>query len=121
MINFNDLPTGEDFCHNAGKKPVETRFKEFHDKNPQVWAEFKRIGLWAVSVCLKKDIQYLSADLIANQVRWKSFISSTDKEFKINNNWTSYFSRMFQIEYPEYAYLFRNRKTTAEKAETAIY
>ena len=100
---------------------TDDKFMEYHRKNPQVWAEFENVGKWAVSVCLKRNINYLSADLIANQVRWKSFINTTEKDYKVNNNFTSGYSRMFQQKYPEYAYLFRNRKTKEEKAETAFY
>ena len=102
-------------------RTIEERFNDFHAKNPHVWAEFERIGLWAVSVCERKNIKYLSADLIANQMRWQSFISNTEKDFKINNNYTSSYSRLFQMKYPEYCHLFRNRKTTTEKAEVALF
>ena len=106
---------------NNMKKSISVRFNKFHRENPHVWEEFKRIGLWAVNVCERKGIKYLSADLIANQMRWQSFISTSDKDFKINNNFTSTYSRMFQDAFPEHRHLFRNRRTQIEKAEATFY
>ena len=101
-------------------KPVEQRFKEYHEKSPKTYNAFVKYALRAVIACYKHDKNYISADMIAHQVRWQEFIES-DEKFKLNNSYISYYSRMFQADYPEHSHLFRNRQTQAEKAEAAYF
>lgn len=79
--------------------PKVVKFKEFHDKNPDVWREFEAETLRVID--LSPD--FYSADDVAHAIRLK-----LKKE--INNNWISFYARVFAFKYPQHANFFRYRK-----------
>jgi len=99
---------------------LQQKFDKFHEENPHVYEMFKSFALGAIRLCEKRNKKYISADFIMHRVRWEQF-TTTDKDFKINNNHISYYSRLFQKDFQEYSHMFRNRKTEAEKAEKVWY
>ncbi len=91
---------------------LEDKFVEFHVKNPDVYALFKKFAFEA----LKAGRKRLSTKLIIERIRWESYIKTqqTD-EFKINNNHTAYYARLFMEDYPQYKDFFATRVTSSEK------
>ena len=52
--------------------------------------------------------------MIINRVRWETNIMTTDKDYKINNNYKPFYSRMFMSEHPEYENFFHKRTSKAD-------
>ena len=92
---------------------LAAKFAEFHSSNPRVYELFKRFTFEALS----HHHQHLSADMILHRVRWETGVMTRDPEgWKINNNWSAFYSRMFMAEFPHHAGFFRTRTSIADAA-----
>ena len=86
------------------------KFLEFHYKNPMVWKEFEKFALKGISVAKRRGLKYISADMIAHRVRWETTIETVGNDFKLNNNFVSHYSQLFQNKHPELSKFFINKK-----------
>jgi hypothetical protein len=91
--------------------PAATKaaFLAYHKSNPEVWREFERFALEAAN-----KRKHYGAKSIMERVRWESEIAY-GKDFKANNNFTAYYSRIFAAKYPLFD-LFEFRKLKGLKA-----
>jgi len=80
-------------------------FSQYHEENPQVYKAFKEMALKAVTFK-----SHFGAKAIFEVLRWKTAVSGNDG-FKINNNYTSFYARMFENEFPQHKDFFRKRKS----------
>lgn len=95
-------------------KPVAERAREWLEKNPKVYAEFKRFFYEAIMAGVTK----MSADMIAHRVRWESKIKSGGKDdFKVNNNVVAFMARRIIEEDPRQADVFEFRKSPHAASE----
>lgn len=83
---------------------VEERFEAYHAENPHVYQQFKTFALQSAARRPR-----FSARAIFHRMRWQSMIEGND-EFKINNNYSPYYARMFEDEYPDMEGFFEKRK-----------
>ena len=84
------------------------RFIPYHEKNPSVYETFKNFTLRAIA----KGFKHCSADFIFHVIRWETGQSDERQEpFKVNNNYTSLYARMFINEHPQHKEFFRLRKS----------
>lgn len=87
------------------------RFRAFDADNPRVWKLF----VWFTFMLQTHGCKRLSATTILGRVRYETaFFETTDTEYRINNNFSSYYARKFQLTYPEYATLFATRVSPAD-------
>ena len=91
--------------------PAETvkAFLEFTRKSPAIWGAFQRFAIEAAAAGRK----YYGAKMIMERVRWETEVTKGG-EFKINNDYTAYYARLFAAKWPEYP-LFSFRKVTGLK------
>jgi hypothetical protein len=92
------------------KNKLTERFNNFHANNPQVYDEFKRVTL----VAIERGFSKIGGDFIANIIRWESRVPSEGDRFKINNDFTAFYCRMFEKEYPLLKGTFRLRGSIAD-------
>ena len=86
---------------------LEQEFVEFDEQNPGVWELFQRFTFELISF----GYRHHSADAVMHRVRWESSIqTSSEDEFKINNNHVAFYARKFHDEYPIFRDFFRVRK-----------
>jgi hypothetical protein len=102
-------PTLFDDIHCLTGMPA--KFVEYHKENPQIYQAFKRIANEAIG----KGHKNLSAEFIFNVIRWQTGVEANGDEFKVNNNYKAFYSRLFMEEYPEYNDFFRTRKSNADE------
>lgn len=57
-----------------------------------------------------------SADAVLHQIRWTMHIERGDRDFSINNNWSSQLSRWFLAKHPELPKFFETREKRREAA-----
>lgn len=75
------------------------KFNEFHRLNPGVYDLFKRFAFQLINAGCRR----LGSKQIIERIRFETAIRTRgDSEFKINNNHTCYYSRLFCKEYPEH-------------------
>ena len=93
--------------------PLETHgrhykaFRAFHQANPPVYELFCRFA----RELIEKGRERYSADLIWQRLRWHIEIETRgDPDFKLNNNYRTYYGRLFVHDHPEYAEFFETRE-----------
>lgn len=74
-------------------------------QNTEVWGAFQRYAIEAAGAGRK----HYGAKAIMERVRWHCEVEKRG-EFKINNNYTAYFARLFAAKWPEYPHLFSFRQ-----------
>ena len=84
---------------------LKIKFNQYHHDNPEIYKVFKSYALRAV-----KLKSHFGAKAIFEIIRWNTEISGND-EFKINNNYTALYARLFENEYPQHTGFFRKRKS----------
>jgi len=83
---------------------LKKKFITYNSKNPAVWQLFKKYTLMAI----KSGRKTYSAKAIFERIRWFHEIEGRDSlGFKLSNNHTAYYSRLFMERYPQYRGFFK--------------
>lgn len=80
---------------------LQGKFEAYHFANPNIYERFKDLAFIAAA----KGRKRIGAKLIMERLRWDTMIEGKD-DYKINNNYTSRYVRMFLDEYPDMRDLF---------------
>lgn len=99
------------------KEQVTEQFNRFHGLHPEVYEAFKHRAnqLW------EKGRKRYSANGICHILRFHSIIDGRPQdERKINNNFSSFYSRMYTLDYPERKDFFEQREQGAKKKKASI-
>lgn len=90
---------------------IREGFVSFHNQNPHVFEEFERQALIAIG----KGREKISAKLIINWIRWNEYLRTSDKNFRINDAYQSYYARLFLEKYPQHKDKIEVRKLRNEE------
>lgn len=82
-------------------------FLDFHKKNRNLWKEFEQTCLDLI----RKGEKRWSVMGIFAVVRWKGLFKQSAM-FKVNNNLSPVYSRVFRLKYPQYKEFFKTRRTS---------
>ncbi len=93
---------------------LRERFDDYHKNNPEVYDLFRRYTLQAI----QSGYKHFGSQMIIEKIRWQTAIVKGDHDFKINNDFAAFYSRMFTMEYPSYSDYFRTRKSVADELLT---
>lgn len=104
MLN-NDLLMELDFTTEL--TPAE-RFTEFHSRNPQVYQALEDMAFQLV----KRGRKKIGINMLLEVLRWNYYMKTDDpnSDFKINNNYAPYYSRLLIENNPDWANVFELRK-----------
>lgn len=97
-----------------GTPEQEKRFAEFHAAHPQVWQHFERFCFEV----LARGYRRYSADAVMHRVRWETS-SGAKSGLKINNNFVSYYARLWRRTHPQHRSLFAVRRSKADRGRAA--
>jgi len=91
------------------KEPMEVKFITFHRENRQVYKLYKKFALELIEAGQTK----LGSKMIIEIIRYKTIIKTKGDFYKINNNYTCHYARLFITEYPEHKdrFYFRQLRT----------
>ena len=84
---------------------------DFHKENPSVYELFKKFTFEAINA----GHEHYGARGVIERIRWHTSVETKGDPFKINNNWTSFYARLFMVHHPEYDGFFRIRMLDEEK------
>lgn len=103
-------------------RSIKNAFRKFHQDNPEIYEEFRRLAFQAIRSGQKK----ISAKLILNVIRWYSNIRTAQKEtlygaggeklqIKLNDAYSAHYARLFAEDHPEHAQKFEFRRLRSAK------
>lgn len=78
-------------------------FLRFHALNPHVYEAFCRHAERAV----REGRRHIGAHLFVQQLRWSRLATVPTDDFKISNTHFPFYARLFALDYPAWADLFR--------------
>lgn len=89
------------------------QWKKFHFANPRIWSLYQIFAYQALDAGHSR----YSSDAILHRIRWHVTVETRDASgFKINNNNSAYYSRLFAKMYPNIT-LFETRKLASGEDE----
>ncbi len=90
---------------------LEAGFWKFHQDNPHVYALFNKFSFEVVQANRGR----FGVAVIFERMRWFTAIETRGEMYKINNNYTAYYGRLWMRNHPEYDGLFSTRTLKAKK------
>lgn len=93
------------------EKAKTDKFKTYHSENPEVYETFKKLTFEAK----KTGHKHFSARGLFQVMRFKMGGKIKEDGFKYNNNYTPFYVRIIENEYPEIKGFFEKRKSKADK------
>lgn len=84
---------------------MNEKFEKYHAENPQIYREFERKTLFAIS----RGFRHYGAKAIFEIVRFETGIFA-HKGFKVDNTFTPDYARLFEQNHPEHAGFFEKRE-----------
>lgn len=85
---------------------LDREFWEFHAKNPHVYRQLVKLAREAKMRGRTK----VGIKMIFEVVRWTQFISTTDPDYKMNNNYHSRYARLIMEQESDLAGVFELRE-----------
>jgi hypothetical protein len=87
-------------------------FWQFHQANPHIYEILRKFAFEAVQRRRRK----IGMKLLFERVRWHVVVETdTDDDFKLNNNFTAFYARLFAEDHPEHKDLFAFRASSADE------
>jgi hypothetical protein len=90
----------------------ETAFDRFHSDNPKVYETLVRLAREWVN---RFGSHKLGIATLYETARWQITLATNDAEFRLNNNWRSYYARLIMAQEPDLAGLFDLRASKADE------
>lgn len=87
-------------------RSIRAAFDRFHADNPHVWTLFEKFALEAIARGRGK----FGAKAIFERLRWYSIVETDGEPWRLNNNYTAYYARLFESRHPEHAGFFEMRE-----------
>lgn len=92
------------------------KFKAYHQDNPHIYAAFEKLSLEAAKTGRNK----FAVRNIFGKMRWDMAISGND-EYKINENYSAYYGRLFEEKNPKYSGFFRKKNILPDNFSLLAY
>ena len=86
------------------------QFIGWHQRNPEVWKAFEAFALKLIA----RGMKHYGAKAIMEVVRYDQALKSSG-EFKVNNNYSAYYARIFTLKYPQHKDFFEFREVRGLK------
>ena len=103
------------------EQEMREQCEAFHKKHPEVWGLFVRFTEELIAAGHK----HYSAKGIFERIRWEQDVVhlsfAKKQQFKLNNNYSSFYARRFMKMFPDQDGFFRTRKRkSADQAATHL-
>lgn len=107
--SFDDLPVVPHPVGHVGPSPEATireAFLRFHAENPHVYAELVKLAIRAHS----RGVRKIGIGMLFEVLRWGHLMHTGGDDFKLNNNYRSYYARLILAHHPELDGIFELRR-----------
>lgn len=87
------------------------RFEKFHADNPRVYAALVSLAhQWVRATGSRK----IGINALFERARWELAVETNDPEFRLNNNWAPWYSRLIAIQEDDLRDVFELRPSGAD-------
>ena len=86
------------------RKTLDQAFQEYNEAHPEVYKTFEQMAL----ALINKGVKHYGSKAIIEAIRYHTSVTE-GLEFKINNNITPLFARVFENKYPQHQGFFEKR------------
>ena len=90
-------------------KTIEQAFLDFHRINPHVYTELVKL----TRQLHDRGVTRVGIKMLFEVLRWQHLLATAGDDFKLNNNFTSYYARMIMINNPDLKGIFLTRRLHA--------
>jgi hypothetical protein len=94
-------------------RTIEEMFWSFHHENPHVYDELVRLARRA----RRRGVARVGMKMLFEVLRWDFALRTGGDEFKLNNNYTSYYARLVMVNEPDLEGVFETRRLHADEPE----
>jgi len=84
---------------------LDDRFWRFHEANPQVYRQLRRLAFEAV----RKGRNKIGMKMLFEVLRWEVWMQTEGEDWKLNNSYTSRYARLLMDQERDLAGLFETR------------
>lgn len=96
---------------------IQEKWWGFHYAHPEVWRLFEKFTFDRI----ERGFKHYSAKGVFERIRWETAQAEVGaNEFKLNNNYSAFYARLFMEIHPEHDGFFRTRVQTST-ADYAIH
>ena len=86
-------------------------FHDFHAANPHVY--LRLVEMTRNLVARKRH--RIGMKMLFEVLRWEHYMKTEGEAFKLNNNYTAFYSRLIESQHPEYLGVFTKRASLADE------
>lgn len=100
----------------APARTIEERFREFHERHPEVYAEYKRLALLLLKRHQEGRVKWVSSKHIFERMRADYYFAETPSDvevFKLSNDFTSRYARLLIADDARFKNVLRLRELEA--------
>lgn len=90
---------------------IAERFEQFHRDNPHVYRTLVRLAREWVNTTGRRK---LGIGALYERARWDLAIATGDPDYRLNNNFRAFYSRLIAAQEPDLADLFELRSSQAD-------
>jgi hypothetical protein len=83
---------------------MKKSFKQYHQENPKIYEAFKRFAFQLID----RGYNKIGARQILEVIRWETMVTGND-QYKINNNYSGDYARLFEKDHPHCNGIFMKR------------
>ena len=87
------------------------QFEKFHEENPHVYREVVKLAFDMHN----RGMTRVSMDFIYHVARWEVIKATNNIDYKLNDHFTAFYSRLIMHDHPELEGFFETRKSQADK------
>ena len=84
---------------------IKHQWWKWHTANPHVWELFVKFTFQAI----QRGHKNYSSKAVFERIRWHTDVETVGEPFKMSNNYTAYYARLFHHKYPQYDGFFRTK------------
>jgi len=90
---------------------IEQAFLAFHQDNPHVYRELVALARQAHA----RGVRRIGMKMLFEVLRWNVALRTGGDDFKLNNNYTSYYARLIMLHEPDLDGIFETRQLHARE------
>ncbi len=90
--------------------PIQIKFEQFHADNPWVYRRLEQM----THDLIQRGRTRVGIGMLFEVIRWQVARSTTDIDFKLNNNYRSRYARLLIERHPEWDDIFETRALRSE-------